>query len=227
MAQEENLKLVVKCHDNEVYGDLYGFNKEIPEEELEKVKPYMEKFSPKSFKDIMNVFGIPYGWMCTSENVEKVEEALNITETVAKQEEKQRKDKEKYDKNRIKKEDAQWNIERIFMDAPRPRQKLDILLRVAQYVYDPVNSFRDNNYYGGGYLFIVTKRSIWYIMNNGRSENNWHINNIEIEGAGGAIGFRVDYSEQLHEYIKILTENNLYSGETYVEEEQWKKKLNP
>ena len=77
--------------------------------------------------------------------------------------------------------------EAAFADAPRPPQKLSTLLKVAEVVYDPANSFRDNNHYGGGHLFIVTKTMIWYIMNNGREENNWNINNIEIDGAGGAI----------------------------------------
>ncbi|MCD7781547.1 MAG: hypothetical protein LUG89_02470 [Methanosphaera sp.] len=215
--KEESMRLVVKCHDSEEYGDLYGLNKQIPEEEIRKAEPYMKKFTPKTFKNIMSITGNPHGWMCTYDDVAKVEEALGITDTLAKRQEDQNKKREEYNKTRVYKEQAQQKIEETFRDAPRPKQKLSTLLRVAREVYDPANSYRDNSYYGGGHLFIITKKSIWYIMNNGRKENNWKLNNIEINDAPGAIGFRVDYSNQLHELIKTLTENNIYSGEVYIE----------
>lgn len=219
MENEEKLKLIVKCTDEVEYGNLYTFNREISEEELEKAKPYMKKFTPADFPDIMKITGDPHGWMCTYENAPKVEQALNITETIAKREKEQEEKRIYNNKMRKIKEDAQLKIEKIFFDAPRPKQKLDILLKLADVVYDPANSFRDNNYYGGGHLFIILKKSIWYIMNNGREENNWNINNIEIENAGGAIGFKVPYDEEVHKLIKIVTEENIYSGDTLVEED--------
>lgn len=219
MENEEKLKLIVKCTDEVEYGNLYTFNREISEEELEKAKPYMKKFTPADFPDIMKITGDPHGWMCTYENAPKVEQALNITETIAKREKEQEEKRIYNNKMRKIKEDAQLKIEKIFFDAPRPKQKLDILLKLADVVYDPANSFRDNNYYGGGHLFIILKKSIWYIMNNGREENNWNINNIEIENAGGAVGFKVPYDEEVHKLIKIVTEENIYSGDTLVEED--------
>jgi hypothetical protein len=63
------------------------------------------------------------------------------------------------------------------------------------------------------------KNNIWYIMNNGREENNWNMNNIEIEEAGGAIGFKIPYDEHVHDLIKIVSEENEYSGDTYKEPE--------
>ena len=218
MTDEKPLKLVIKCNDPVEYGDLYGLNKKIPDEELEKAKPYMKHFSPKEFPDVMKIAGEPHGWMCTYENIPKVEEALGITETLEKQEKDRAEKRKYYDAHRKEKEEAQLKIEEKFANAPRPRQRLDTLLRVARIAYDPANSFRDNRYYGGGHLFIITKNSIWYIMNNGRKEDNWNINNIEIPDGGGAVGFRLDYTEELHELIKTLTENNVYEGDMYIEE---------
>lgn len=217
--EKEDLKLIVKCTDEVKYGKLYGFNKEISDEQLEKAKKYMTNFAPVDFPDIMKISGNPRGWMCTYEDAPKVEEALNITETLAKREKQQAEKRKHYDENRKAKEEAQLKLEEIFFNAPRPKQKLSILLNVADIVYDPANSFRDNSYYGGGHLYIILKKSIWYIMNNGREENNWNINNIEIDNAGGAVGFKVDYSDEIHELIKIVTEENIYSGETLKEED--------
>ena len=216
---KDDLKLIVKCTDEVKYGKLYGLNKEIPEEELEKAKKYMKNFAPVDFPDIMKISGNPRGWMCTIEDAPKVEEALGISETLAKRQKEQAEKRKYYDENRKKKEEAQLKLEEIFFKAPTPKQKLNILLKVADIVYDPANSFRDNSYYGGGHLYIILKKSIWYIMNNGREENNWNINNIEIDNAGGAIGFKVPYSDEVHKLIKIVTEENIYSGETLKEED--------
>ena len=216
---KEELKLIVKCTDEVKYGKLYGLNQEIPEEEFEKAKKYMTNFAPADFPDIMKISGNPRGWMCTHDDAPKVEEALNITETLAKREKEQAEKSKHYDENRKIKEEAQLKLEEIFFSASRPKQKLNILLKVADVVYDPANSFRDNSYYGGGHLYIILKNSIWYIMNNGREENNWNINNIEIDNAGGAVGFEVAYSDEVHDLIKIVSEENIYSGETLKEED--------
>ncbi|AWX32477.1 hypothetical protein [Methanosphaera sp. BMS] len=216
---KEELKLIVKCTDEVKYGKLYGLNQEIPEEEFEKAKKYMTNFAPADFPDIMKISGNPRGWMCTHDDAPKVEEALNITETLAKREKEQAEKSKHYDENRKIKEEAQLKLEEIFFSASRPKQKLNILLKVADVVYDPANSFRDNSYYGGGHLYIILKNSIWYIMNNGREENNWNINNIEIDNAGGAVGFKVSYSDEVHDLIKIVSEENIYSGETLKEED--------
>lgn len=216
---KEELKLIVKCTDEVKYGKLYGLNQEIPEEEFEKAKKYMTNFAPIDFPDIMKISGNPRGWMCTYEDAPKVEEALNITETLAKREKEQAEKRAYYDENRKIKEEAQLKLEEIFFSASRPKQKLNNLLKAAKVVYDPANSFRDNSYFGGGHLYIILKNNIWYIMNNGREENNWNINNIEIDNAGGAVGFKVEYSDEIHELIKIVSEENIYSGQTLKEED--------
>jgi hypothetical protein len=218
MVEEKKLKFIEKCHAPE-YGMLYALNEEIPDDDFEKIKQYMQKFSPSSFEDVMKISGDPYGWMCTRENAAKIEEILGITETLDKIDQDRQVQREQFDKDRVKKEEAQLELEKIFFAAERPKQKLSTLLKVAQIVYDPTNSFRDNNYYGGGHLFIIMKNNIWYIMNNGREENNWNMNNIEIEEAGGAIGFKIPYDEHVHDLIKIVSEENEYSGDTYKEPE--------
>ena len=218
MKEEQVLKLIEKCYAPE-YGMLYALNKDISEEDFEKVRPFMQDFSPATFDDVMKISGDPHGWMCTRENAPKVEEALGITETLDKIDADRQKQREEFDKNRGKKEQAQLELEEIFFKGDRPQQKLSNLLKAAQIVYDPTNSFRDNSYYGGGHLFVIMKNSIWYVMNNGREENNWNMNNIEIEEAGGAIGFKVPYDEHVHDLIKIVSDENEYSGDTYKEPE--------
>lgn len=218
MNNEEPLKLIEKCHAPEC-GMLYALNQDISEEDFEKVKPYMQKYTPASFEDVMKISGNPTGWMCTRDNASKIEEILGITETLDKIAADRKAQKEEFDKQRGEKEEAQLELEKIFFEAKRPKQKLSNLIKAAQIVYDPTNSFRDNNYYGGGHLFIIMKNSIWYIMNNGREENNWNMNNIEIEEAGGAIGFKIPYDEDVHDLIKIVTDENEYSGDTYKEPE--------
>lgn len=218
---KDELRLVIKCNDPVEYGDLYALNQEISNEEFGKVRQYMKQFSPRDFEDIMQITGDPHGWMCTEENVAKVEEALGIVDTLEKRKSQRIEERKHYDEKRKKKEEAQLKLEDIFFNAQRPPQKLETLLKFAQVVYDPVNSFRDNSYYGGGHLYIIMKNSIWYIMNNGREENNWNINNIEIRDAGGAIGYKVDYSDEVHDLIKIVSDENIYSGETLKEEDMF------
>ncbi|MCI5867500.1 MAG: hypothetical protein SOZ23_06945 [Methanosphaera sp.] len=206
----EELKLVEQCYDPLEYGYLHGFNRKLTPDEEAKIKDIMTKFKPATFKNVMQISGDPHGWMCTEEDIQKVEKALGITNTVEKRRKQQQKQQEIYDKTRHIKEEALEEIEKIYAGAPRPPQKLDILLKVAQQVYDPANSFRDNRFYGGGQLFIVTKKSIWYVINNSQEGNDTSINNIQIDDEPAAIGFKAPYTEHLHELIQKLTENNHY-----------------
>lgn len=212
------LKLVEKCYDPEEYGYLYGFNHEIPDAELEMVKQHMKNFKPADFKKIMEISGDPHGWMCTIDKVPIIEETLSIQDTLEKRQKQQAQQKLDAEKTRYIKEKAMNEIEEIFKDAPRPPQTLQILLKVAQEVYDPANSFRDNKVYGAGQLFIITQKSIWYIINNAKEENLRKINNIQINGEYAAIGFRIKYSEDVHNLIKIVSENNTYKQLTQQEE---------
>ena len=189
MTSEEPLKLVLKCIDHEEHGKLYALNKEISNNYMEKIKPYFKKYGPNDFKDVMKIDGNPYGWMCKEENTQKVEEILQITETLTKQAEDKKERQKELDKEREIKDQAMTKIEEKFSGAPRPSKFLKKLLKKADIVYD----------------------YIWYIINNGREDDDYSINNIKTSGPG-AVGFRVPYDDELHELIKIFSNENIYKG---------------
>lgn len=58
------------------------------------------------------------------------------------------------------------------------------------------------NIYGGGDRFVIDGDAIWYIRNNGADGDNWSYNNITTGGAG-AIGWRVPYSQELADQIRM------------------------
>ena len=58
------------------------------------------------------------------------------------------------------------------------------------------------NIYGGGDRFVIDGDTIWYIRNNGADGDNWGHNNITTGGAG-AIGWRVPYSQELADQIRM------------------------
>jgi len=215
MTDEKPLKFVEACYDSEEYGQLYALNQEIPEEELEKAKPYMKKFTPRSFKNILNVSGNPFGWMCTKDDVPKAEEALGITETLEKFEQEQAKLRKEYNNKSVLKNEAMNQLESAFSQGERPTTNIKKLFRNATKIYDPANGFRDNHEVGAGTLFIILPEEVWYIMNNGGKNDNWHMNNIIIPHAGGAIGFKLPYNEELEYLIKEVTEENEYNGEPF------------
>ena len=83
----QDLKLISKMYDGAGHRYMYGLNKDIPEEEFEKAKPFMKDYRRKDFEDgTVKVTGRPDGWMCTREDAPKVEEALGITDTLEKRE---------------------------------------------------------------------------------------------------------------------------------------------
>ena len=85
MSADNDLKLETKCYDAMEYGYLYGLNKKIPDEEWEKVKPYMRKWKRMDFVEgNIKVTGRPEGYRCLEEDVPKVEEILGITNTLEK-----------------------------------------------------------------------------------------------------------------------------------------------
>ena len=211
MVSDDSLKLVLKCIDYEEFGNLYALNQEISDDQKESVKKYFRKYKPIDFKNIMNIEGNPHGWMCLEENASQVEEILGITETL----EQQRLNKEKIqtelnEKRKIK-NDAMSEIERIFQNAPRPNKFLKKLLKKADIVYDPGDGYYTDNGFGEGQLFIIESSYIWYIINNGRKDDDYSLNNIKTTGPG-AVGFRISYDEHVHDLIKIISDENLYKG---------------
>lgn len=211
VESEKTLKLVLKCVDHEEFGNLYAFNEEISDEEKEQVQQYFKKYKPIDFKNIMNIEGNPHGWMCKEEDVTKVEETLNITETLEKQQETQKQKQNELNAKRKIKDDAMTEIEKIFNNAPRPNKFLKKLLKKAEIVYDPRDSFLTDFDIGEGQLFIIEKSYIWYIINNGRKDDDYTLNNIKTTGPG-AVGFRIPYDEHVHSLIKIISDENIYKG---------------
>ena len=211
MVSDEPLKLVLKCIDHEEFGNLYAFNKEITDEEKDLVIEYFRKYKPIDFKDIMNIEGNPHGWMCLEENVPKVEEKLGITETLEQQRIKNEQLQKELNAKRKIKDEAMAEIERIFQNAPRPNKFLKKLLKKADIVYDPGDGYYTDHEFGEGQLFILESSYIWYIINNGRKDDDYSLNNIKTTGPG-AVGFRISYDEHVHDLIKLVSEENIYKG---------------
>lgn len=211
MVSDEPLKLVLKCIDHEEFGNLYAFNKEITDEEKDLVMEYFRKYKPIDFKDIMNIEGNPHGWMCLEENVPKVEEKLGITETLEQQRIKNEQLQKELNAKRKIKDEAMAEIERIFQNAPRPNKFLKKLLKKADIVYDPGDGYYTDHEFGEGQLFILESSYIWYIINNGRKDDDYSLNNIKTTGPG-AVGFRISYDEHVHDLIKLVSDENIYKG---------------
>lgn len=211
MVSDEPLKLVLKCIDHEEFGNLYAFNKEITDEEKDLVIEYFRKYKPIDFKDIMNIEGNPHGWMCLEENVPNVEEKLGITETLEQQRIKNEQLQKELNAKRKIKDEAMAEIERIFQNAPRPNKFLKKLLKKADIVYDPGDGYYTDHEFGEGQLFILESSYIWYIINNGRKDDDYSLNNIKTTGPG-AVGFRISYDEHVHDLIKLVSDENIYKG---------------
>ncbi|MEE1117776.1 hypothetical protein [Methanosphaera sp.] len=211
MVSDEPLKLVLKCIDHEEFGNLYAFNKEITDEEKDLVMEYFRKYKPIDFKDIMNIEGNPHGWMCLEKNVPKVEEKLGITETLEQQRIKNEQLQKELNAKRKIKDEAMAEIERIFQNAPRPNKFLKKLLKKADIVYDPGDGYYTDHEFGEGQLFILESSYIWYIINNGRKDDDYSLNNIKTTGPG-AVGFRISYDEHVHDLIKLVSDENIYKG---------------
>ena len=209
-----DLKLETKCYDANEYRYLYGLNKRIPDEDFEKIKPYMKKFLRNDFIDgTIKVTGRPEEYRCTEENVSKVEEILGITNTLKKRQEKiENAFKNPISKSNLKDKSYNWLLTLFKKGGTRPEQNLSRLAIHSTKIYDPQDSFKNNSKYGEGELFIYTPHGMWYIINNCGEYSDSSLNNVETPD-GGAIGYRLVYDDTLDTLIRIYTEENEYSGE--------------
>ncbi|MDO5850679.1 MAG: hypothetical protein Q4P14_05625 [Methanobacteriaceae archaeon] len=214
MIPDKDLKLETKCYDANEYGYLYGLNKRIPDEEFEKVKPYMKDFRRMDFVDgIVKVTGRPEGYRCLEKDVPKVEEILGITNTLARRNKIiEDKFKDPLEKSKLKDQVGEWLLTLFRKGGTQPKQDLSRLLIHSTKVYDPANSSKVGWKDGFGELFIYTPHGMWYIINNSGPHDNHSLNNVETKN-GGAIGYRLMYEDTLDRLIRIYTEENLYSGE--------------
>ena len=212
MAVDKDLKLETKCYDAMEYGYLYGLNKKIPDEEWEKVKPYMRKWKRMAFVEgNIKVTGRPEGYRCLEEDVPKVEEILGITNTL----EKRRKNIESKMSDPIKKvqfKDQVYNwLTMLFKNGTQPKQDLSRLAIHSTKIYDPADGFKNGAEDGYGELFIYTPHGMWYIINNCSDGANKALNNLESK-FGGAIGYRLMYEDTVDTLIRVYTEENEYTG---------------
>lgn len=211
---DKDLKLETKCYDASEYGYLYGLNKKIPDEDFEKIKPYMRDFRRMDFVDgIIKVTGRPEGYRCLEEDVPKVEEILGITNTLERRNKIiEDKFKDPLEKSKLKDQTGEWLLTLFRKGGTKPKQDLSRLVIHSTKIYDPANSFKNGFEDGFGELFIYTPHGMWYIINNSGPYDNHSLNNVETK-YGGAIGYRLMYEDTLDRLIRIYTEENLYTGE--------------
>ncbi|MCQ2977075.1 MAG: hypothetical protein MJ232_03570 [archaeon] len=211
---DKDLKLETKCYDASEYGYLYGLNKKIPDEDFEKIKPYMRNFRRMDFVDgIIKVTGRPEGYRCLEEDVPKVEEILGITNTLERRNKIiENKFKDPLEKSKLKDQTGEWLLTLFRKGGTKPKQDLSRLVIHSTKIYDPANSFKNGFEDGFGELFIYTPHGMWYIINNSGPYDNHSLNNVETK-YGGAIGYRLMYEDTLDRLIRIYTEENLYTGE--------------
>ena len=208
--QDDDLKLETKCYDAYEYGYLYGLNKRIPDEEFEKVKPYMKNFRRKDFVDgTIKVTGRPEGYRCLEKDVSKVEEILGITNTLEKR---QKKIKKAFEDPiaKVNLKDKAYDL--LTKAGTRPKQNLSRLVIHSTKIYDPDDSFKKGAEIGEGSLFIYTPHGMWYVISNCGENSDLSLNNVETK-FGGAIGHRLMYDDNIDTLIRIYTEENEYSGE--------------
>ena len=82
---EHELKLRLSTLDCNTSTKYYQVTQSLDEQQKIKIKSYFKYYTPENFDNLDNVAGNTTGWMCKSEDVEKVEELLGITETIGKQ----------------------------------------------------------------------------------------------------------------------------------------------
>ncbi len=213
MTQKE-LRMETKCYDASEYGYLYGLNQKIPDEEFEKVKMYMKDFRRKDFADgIIKVTGRPEGYRCLEKDVPKVEEILGIKNTLEKRKNKITEAfKNPVEKRKLKDQSMTW-LEALFTrGGTQPEQSLSRLAIHSTKIYDPDNSFKQGKKYGKGSLFIYTPHGMWYIINNSGSYSDKSKNNVQTP-EGGCVGYRLMYDDNVDTLIRIVSEENEYSGE--------------
>ena len=193
----EELKMETKCYDANEYGYLYGLNQRIPDEEFEKVKPYMRDFRRKDFVD----------------GISKVEEILGIENTLQKRQDKIKKAfADPIAKVNLKDNAYNWLNTLFKKTGTHPKQNLSRLALHSTKIYDPDDSFKKGAKNGEGVLFIYTPHGMWYIINNCGENSDTSLNNVE-SNSGGAIGYRLMYDDTVDTLIRIYTEENEYTGE--------------
>ena len=178
------------------------------------------------------------GWAVGSDEVEKIlyaeakkqatdierEEARIFNEREQKEnaERKCRQEEARKEKKRI--DGLLAEIEVAFKDAEYPDPRVEQKENAAKYIegFEKMrvdgeridNPCNQENIYGGGEWFVIQKKWIWKIVNNGMDGDDWSKNNVETGGAG-ASGVRVKYNRKLAAKIRSLKTANKNMAENY------------
>ncbi len=83
--KDQELKLRLSTLDCNTSTKYYQLTQTLDEQQISKIKTYFKYYTPDKFENLDNVAGNTTGWMCKSDDVEKVEKLLGITSTIQKQ----------------------------------------------------------------------------------------------------------------------------------------------
>lgn len=202
----EDLHLVMEGKDWECGFNFYGLSARIDYDHWLKIKKFFTYRTPGWSKDQeLEWYGWePTGWL--TQNPNEVEEIL-IKEGLIKQEntmkarsDKAKKEAEKEKKLKEEKLKTKKEIDEYFENAEHPENIEENMenLKNGEKIENPNYP---ENIYGGGEWWVITKKFIWRIKNNGFDGANWGLNNIHTGGAG-AIGHRVKYNSELEKLIR-------------------------
>lgn len=82
---KEELKLRLSTLDCNTSTKYYQVTRTLNKTQKNKIRTYFQYYTPEKFENLENVAGNTTGWMCKSEDVAKVEELLEIKNTIQKQ----------------------------------------------------------------------------------------------------------------------------------------------
>ncbi|DBA34831.1 MAG: hypothetical protein HXS54_06100 [Theionarchaea archaeon] len=175
----------------EDFGPVFALSSRVPKDVWDTIKQHFWYCTPDceagGDADDYNL-----GWVTT--HPEAVEKILSVPEDLTVQAQ-QMRNKEKQNKDRELR-DLQGEILTEFKGAEIPPGWFELSGRTYD---DPLFP---PNIYGGGRWFVIdyTENLIWLVDNNGADGDDWSRNNIKTGGAG-AIGRRVQYTQELHNRI--------------------------
>lgn len=201
--QLENIHIVEVGSDWECGFKFYGLSARIDYDSWGKIKHLFRYYRRGwSFECEMEwEYGEPTGWL--TQSPEEVEKIL-IEMGIMKEENTMEAINEKAKKQRIAEENAKKEKEELideckdaFKEAEKPSGENNVTGEVIEDPHYPMNI------YGGGHWWVIQKEHIWFIRNNGSDGADWSQNNV-VTGGAGAIGVRIDYTDELAAKIRSL-----------------------
>ncbi len=190
---QTNIYLQYAGRCSETGMSYYRLSEIVPRETWRKIAEHFERFGWDDEDGELR------GWLTAQP--ETVEKILGVKEelTLAYRRREAKKRKEEKEKRAKELQEKIDDIKKAFSEAeyPKTENKMRVEGEVIQHPTNPKNPW------GGGEWWVIQESWIWYVRNNGFDGDDWGRNNIETGGAG-AIGVRVQYSEELADKIKGL-----------------------